>query len=269
MILKLVAGAVAAFSVGTVAFNSAVKSKVFKSQDETPVPLLTSIIVPTLNEERYIEDCLQSLCSNNVLCKYPEQFEIVIVDSGSRDNTVKIARQYADRILFAPQGKLTARHIGTLKAKGDIIVSVDADSYYPPNYLNLVLKHFQNPAVVGVTGPRLYEIDSAFLIDAAKLYASLYEQAAGRMPGSNSNYRKTTYIQAGGFNLKINQRDSDIMVKEEEYEFPSRLRQFGRVVWDWMAPCLTSARRITQNHVSSFNHSVNYALLYPLRGEQA
>lgn len=266
MSLKVLLSAVAAFSVGTVVFDSAVKSQVYNYHDETPAPPSTSIIIPTLNEESYLEECLQSLCANNILVKYPEKCEVVIVDSGSRDRTVRIARQYTSTIITAPKGKLTARHIGTMKAKNNIIVGIDADSLYPSNYLNIILKHFQDPHVVGVTSPRLYGRDSGFLIDAAKLYASVFEQAMGRMPGSNSNYRKAAYFQAGGFNLSVDQSDAQAMVKEEEYDFPRRLRQFGLVKWEWMAPCFTSARRITKNHISSFNRTLDYGLLYPTAG---
>ena len=261
----------ALLTIGSLAFTSTtflsdayMKSEVFKPNTPTFKPPPTSIIVPTLNEEAYILNALSSLENQNIRLRHPQQFEVIVVDGGSNDKTVQLAERHA-KVLTVPIGKLTARHIGTLNAKGNIIVGTDADTLYPPNYLNLVLRHFRNPNVVGVCSPRLFGRDANLLVNTVGIWAALRDGLFGqRMPGSNSTFLKTAYFETGGFNLTINQRNSAEMVAEEEYAFPNRLKRFGTVVWEWKAPSFTSARRYARGEKRSFNKLFNdFPLLFP------
>jgi len=82
-----------------------------------------SIIIPTLNEENYIEKCLKSLLSQNF-----DSYEIIVVDGGSKDKTVSIAEEYADRVFVVEEdGIAFARLYGARKSKGKYIYTTDAD----------------------------------------------------------------------------------------------------------------------------------------------
>jgi len=85
-----------------------------------------SIVIPAFNEEDYIEATLRSILSQNILFKYKDYFECIVVDNESTDRTPQIAKQYS-QVISAPRGKLNARHAGIKFASGDIIVSCDAD----------------------------------------------------------------------------------------------------------------------------------------------
>ena len=88
-----------------------------------------SIIIPTLNEEKYIERCLNSVKNQNF-----QDFEIIIVDNISRDNTVKIAKKYTDKVILTKKhGAGIARNIGTEIAKGEVLLFLDADTTLPNN----------------------------------------------------------------------------------------------------------------------------------------
>lgn len=252
----------------TVAADAYMRSEVFNwnSPIKRPPPK-TTIVIPTLNEEDYILEALASLENQNVKVAYPEKIETLIVDSGSTDETVALAQRHRVNIITAPKGKLTARHIGIMEAKGDVIVGVDADTYYPPNYLNLVLRHFHDSKVVGVTSPRLYGRDSNILISAGVIWSNLLEGFINRrMPGSNSTFTKKAYMQTGGFDLSINQFNAAEMVKEEEHAFPDRLRRIGKVVREWKAPAYTSGRNaLSRSKERSFREPEEFILLYPER----
>jgi len=252
-------------SVTTIGADSYMRSEVFNWNSPIKEPLKTTIIVPTLNEEAYILESLASLENQNVKLAYPGKFETLLVDSGSEDQTIALAERYPVKIVTAPKGKLTARHVGIMEAKGDIIVGVDADTHYPPNYLNLVLRHFHDVKVVGVTSPRLYGRDSNLIVNNAVIWSNLIEGVVDRrMPGSNSTFTKKAYIETGGFNLSINQFDAAEMVKEEEFLFPDRLRKIGKVVREWKAPAYTSGRNVLfRSKTRSFKKTEGFILLYP------
>ncbi len=85
-----------------------------------------SVVVPTLNEEAYIERCLMSLSSQD----FPH--EIIVVDGGSADKTVELAESYADKVfVVSERGIAYARIFGAKNANSALIYTTDADCYAP------------------------------------------------------------------------------------------------------------------------------------------
>jgi len=191
-----------------------------------------SIIMASLNEERFIENCLLSIRNQTLIKEYPEFFEIILVDSGSEDRTVELARPYVDKIIYAPKGKLTARNLATDQANGNIIVSVDADCYYNQHWLNTLLSEFYDPNVVAVSGTAFdNNINLPFVQNFIYILDNIGRTISypNKMSGRNSAYYKQLFYLTGRFNEKINQLDVDEMLKEEEYGFGNRLAKYGIV----------------------------------------
>ncbi|MHA1302777.1 MAG: glycosyltransferase [Candidatus Heimdallarchaeaceae archaeon] len=99
-----------------------------------------SIIVPTLNEEKNLGPCLESLKNLD----YPkEKLELIISDGGSKDTTVEIASQYADKIIIdsnVPKGwvgKSYGCHLGYKESKGELLLFTDADTIHEPRSLKI------------------------------------------------------------------------------------------------------------------------------------
>ena len=201
---------------------------------------IVSIIIPAFNEEEYIEKTLKSILSQNIILEYPDYFECIVVDNESTDRTAEIAKQYV-QVISAPRGKLNARNTGILKASGDIIVSTDADCYYPPNWLNLLIRHFRRPEVVAVNGPFLAQGSIPYKIGAVWLM-NISPFARHRLFGGNSAFRKDAYLEVGGFDLSVNQFSKEAMVIEEEIVLYGKLRSIGEVVFDIQACAFTNIR---------------------------
>lgn len=224
--------------------------RVFDERASVYEPPSTSIVMCSLNEEKFIERALKSIQEQNIIKEYPEKFEFLLIDSHSEDRTVEIAKKYSWKVIDAPRGKLTARDIGFKEAKGKIVVSVDCDTYYPPNYVNLVLRWFNDPDVVAVVTPRLVDPEENVLAAGLSVWMSLADVGplllgGMRAPGQGIALYRQAYFDAGGFNLNIDQLNVHEMVREEEIGFAARLRRLGRVPVDWQAPCFTSLRRVT------------------------
>jgi glycosyltransferase involved in cell wall biosynthesis len=87
-----------------------------------------SIVIPTLNSQRTLEVCLESISRQ----KYEGKLEIIIADGGSSDSTVKIAKKYGARIVL---NKLktgeSGKAVGARNAEGDIIAFIDSDNVLP------------------------------------------------------------------------------------------------------------------------------------------
>lgn len=94
-----------------------------------------SVVVPTLNEENNIKILLKEV--NSVLQNY--NYEILVVDGHSKDKTVQFAKILGAKIIYDNYGKGSALIKGFDTAKGDIIISMDADLSNRPNELKLLI----------------------------------------------------------------------------------------------------------------------------------
>lgn len=103
-----------------------------------------SIIIPLYNKEKYIERCLQCLL-NQGLSSF--DYEIIIVDDGSKDSSVAIVKNYVNingianlkLIQQENQGPSAARNNGLLKAEGDYLYFLDADDLLSKNALSILI----------------------------------------------------------------------------------------------------------------------------------
>ena len=107
-----------------------------------------SIIIPTHNSESTIQRCISSLISQS----FPrEQFEIIVVDDGSKDKTTTLAKEAgADQIIVTEpcfQGK--ARNIGVQKAKTNYLAFIDSDCEAEDGWIRTIIKELENLQVIG------------------------------------------------------------------------------------------------------------------------
>jgi biofilm PGA synthesis N-glycosyltransferase PgaC len=116
-----------------------------------------SVVIAAHNEEKDIATAIDSIHALN----YPN-FEIVIVDDGSSDNTLNVLKTYVDRNIIRlihigkNQGKAMAINDALMCLQGEFIFVMDADAETIPDLLLHVMPHFENPNVAAVAGhPRV------------------------------------------------------------------------------------------------------------------
>lgn len=138
-----------------------------------------SIIIPVYNEEKYIETCLNSILNQS----YENITEILIFDGMSTDNTRNIISSINDKriVLIDNERKIQSAGLnaGIKRAKGDIIVRVDAHAVYDQNYVKecvVTLNRLKDEKVVNVGGPT-YLVTSGNYIEDCIVY--LHESKFG------------------------------------------------------------------------------------------
>ena len=114
-----------------------------------------SVIVPVLNEEKYINGCLDSLLKQD----YPkENLEIILVDGNSNDKTVEIIKKYIqkyDFIKLVNNPKKTVQHamnIGIKNAVGKYVVRMDAHAEYSSDYISKCIEYLKKTKAANVGG---------------------------------------------------------------------------------------------------------------------
>ncbi len=192
--------------------------------------LFISIIVPTRNEEKNLPRLFQSLRQLN----YPkDKLELIIVDGGSTDQTVTLAKNFGAKVLSNTRKIRGAGcKIGVAKAKGQLVAFTDADCVVPKNWLKDLLPFFNQKEVASVGGPNVTPKDDTPFAKAAGEVVTLLTRPGSRYgyqghqvteiyhnPGCNVLYLKKAILKVGNFNPRL------LTCEDEELDF--RLLQAG------------------------------------------
>lgn len=193
---------------------------------------MLSVVIPALDEELHIGNCLESLQNQTRRAD-----EIIIVDNGSLDATVEIARSLNAQVLSLPRPDLRHGDIGLVRQKGveasmgDVIVSTDADCMYPVDWLEKIESHFdRNPRLAVLGGPAFPSNRDAwndFVSGSGNWWRSYL--AGWGIPyflGSNTSFRKELFKQTDGY------RGAAAHGPLEEWVLSFRISRVGDWVWD-------------------------------------
>jgi glycosyltransferase involved in cell wall biosynthesis len=205
---------------------------------------MISVVVPTYNEEKNIERCLNSLLNQNVT---REEYEIIVVDGESKDLTREKAEKLADKVIIqSSEGVGGARNDGVYISQGEIVATTDADCEPYPDWLQVILKNFLNGDVVAVTGildpydwgdmstlevlayKSLFWVSNVILV-IFRLFGHYH------LVGANSAFRKDAFIESGGYMP---------LAYADDVELFKRIKSRGKVVLDPNMKIHYSVRRI-------------------------
>jgi glycosyltransferase involved in cell wall biosynthesis len=111
--------------------------------------MLISIITPSYNQDRYLEETIRSVLSQD----YPH-IEYLILDGGSTDGTMEIIKQYEAKLGWwvseKDNGQTDAINKGFARAKGDILAWINSDDTYEPGAVTAAIKHLDDHPEVGM-----------------------------------------------------------------------------------------------------------------------
>lgn len=222
-----------------------------------------SVVIPARNEGGEIELCLESLAAQTF-----REFETLVVDNGSTDDTEAIARRYGCRVVHEPRpGPAFARQRGFDEARGEIIASTDADTVVPPDWLELIVRSFErNPDQVGVYGKIRLRERHGFGQWLAEFLFALFLRLnllLGRphFCGPNFAVRRTAFHRVGGF------KDGDqFYTASEDLQLSLKLAQEGYILFHRDLVTYTSARQLRGGSLHyMWEHTKNYWSIVWLR----
>lgn len=179
-----------------------------------------SIVIPAFNEEKYIKNCLESLVSQ----KTRHKFEVIVVDNNSEDKTIQIVQKFKDRLDLKivqekKQGRGAARAKGFKEACGEIILSTDADTILPTDWIEALAKPIIAGTLATTTACKINDgskykntIFNLFQPQSMFFYRFLFGHFW--LSGFSFGILKSAYEKSGGFNQNLQaQEDIDLSWK--------------------------------------------------------
>jgi cellulose synthase/poly-beta-1,6-N-acetylglucosamine synthase-like glycosyltransferase len=183
-----------------------------------------SVIVPVRNAAHTIGACLDGLQAQSVS---RDRYEVIVVDDGSTDDTRDIVKGHSVILLTqAHEGPAAARNRGVGAARGEIVLFTDADCVPGREWIEEMVRPFDDPEVVGVKGAyrtRQEEIVARFV---QREYEERYERMARRrfidfIDTYSAGYRREVFLAQGGFDTAY----PNASVEDQELSF--RLAERG------------------------------------------
>jgi len=204
-------------------YLDAVESLTTPYEEYTP---LISILIPAYNEGKVVSDSIEAMLNLD----YP-QYELIIINDGSSDDTYQRALKYKGRhgnaiikiVNKANSGKADSLNRGLEVATGELVVSVDADSKLGSDTLKSLTRHFNDPTVGAVAGnvkvinrnnfwTRLQALEYIEGLNLSKR-AQGFLRIVNIIPGPLGMFRRNVINEVGGYSSDTFAEDCDLTLK--------------------------------------------------------
>jgi rSAM/selenodomain-associated transferase 2 len=187
---------------------------------------MISVIIPVINEANNIKNISRDLLDNS-------EVEIIIVDGGSQDETVEIARDLGLKVISSERGRAKQMNLGASVARGDILLFLHADTQLPLGFEKLVIQALSRSQTVAGA----FSLKIASKMRGIKLIEKIVNMRSRlfQLPYGD----QAIFISQDWFNKVGGFPDLPIM---EDFELILRLKKLGRISII-PTPVITSARR--------------------------
>lgn len=174
---------------------------------------LVSIVVPTKNSARTLDNCLSSLSKQTY-----KNIEIILVDNHSTDGTKEIARHYTTHVYTKGPERSYQRNFAVTKARGEYVCIIDSDMNLEPDVIKQCVEQIESAKdIVGVIIPE-ESFGTGFWAQCKKLERSFYV-GIPYMEAARFFYRKD-FNEIGGYDVK--------MVSGEDWDLSQRIEAKGK-----------------------------------------
>jgi glycosyltransferase involved in cell wall biosynthesis len=183
-----------------------------------------SIIIPTLNEEKYLPTCLESIRA----IEYPKnRYEVIVTDNGSIDSTVKIATEFGARVLHESTCRVSGlRNRGAELSAGSILAFLDSDCSVEKDWLKIGMRYWNVRGVCAWGSPAVPPANATWVQNTWFLIRKKPSgvQDVDWLESMNLFIRKSDFVEVGGF--------GETLETCEDVDLCYRLKERGRIVSD-------------------------------------
>ncbi|MDM5436308.1 glycosyltransferase [Bacillus hominis] len=217
------------------------RSRLFTNSSYQP---FVSVVIAAYNEEKVITKTIRSILDSDY-----REFEVIVVDDGSKDGTSKVIQEAFHKhpkvclIQKENGGKSSAMNLGFQKSRGEIIVTLDADTIIAQDAISLMIRHFENHNVAAVSGNvkvgnrrnLLTTWQHVEYITGFNLERRAFDElnCITVVPGAIGAWRKKNVVESGYLSEDTLAEDTDLTI--------TFLRQGHRIVYEEKAYAYTES----------------------------
>ena len=194
---------------------------------------LFSIVIVNFNHGKYLRETIES-----ILCQDCQDFELIIIDGGSKDNSVDIIKSFENNLAYwisePDRGQSDAFNKGFAQANGEFLFWVNADDFLLPHSLSTAKKVIlKNPNSKWFSANTIYFDQEAKIIKCAYGHnwnSYFFKKTPIYVYGPTSIFHKSIWEKVGGFDLDLNySMDTDLWYKF--YEVGIRFKKIPHYFW--------------------------------------
>ncbi len=181
----------------------------FRSSLQAP---RVSVVVCAHNEEQRIGETLEVVSK----LQYSD-YETIVVDDGSTDQTARIAERYNARVISTEnRGLSNARNVGLQASTGEIVAYIDADAYPDSHWLQYLVATLLSGGHAGVGGPNILPENDGLIAECVAnapggpIHVLISDGEAEHIPGCNMAFRKSLLEDVGGFDPQFRAAGDDV-----------------------------------------------------------
>jgi len=189
-----------------------------------------SFIVPTFNEEEYLNETLEAIRKQST----NKDLEIIVVDGGSKDQTTIIAKNHNAKIIENIKGRGRGRHVGAKQANGKYLAFIDADTIIREDYTEKMVEFVEENNLVATSS--LFQM-TGYRAKVMQLFGNFYfpRKKKPLLPGFNTFVRSETYRKQGFENLM-----------GEDLQFSNKIANNGKTMILKEKLVVNSGRRVAK-----------------------
>lgn len=255
------------------------RERMVRKPEKTNYAPVISVVIPAYNEENNIGKCIESLLNLD----YPrDKVDIIVVDDGSTDNTYQIALKYKEKgvRVFKKKNEGTSaasKNYGIRRARGELIATLDADSYVAKDIVKKMLPFFSEKDIVAVTSAvkvakpkgflkKLQEIEYIVTIFSRRVLS--FVDAVFVTPGPFSLFRSSLFRKIGLFDEKSILEDQEIALRIQKHNLKIRSSLDAEVFTDVPGNFFSLIRQRIRWHRGGLVNSLKYFhLINPKYGD--
>lgn len=183
--------------------------------DTNKLPLV-SIVITTKNEEKNIRNCLESI----ELQSY-SNFEVIVVDNSSADQTQQIAAEYTTKVYTKGPERSAQRNYGMIdRAEGEYVIYIDADMILAPNLIDACVHHVQKTGAIALHIPEIV-LGKNYFSQVRRFERGFYD---GTPIDGARFFHRPTFILVGGFDELLFIKGSG-----EDWDIDKLVRAYGTI----------------------------------------
>jgi rSAM/selenodomain-associated transferase 2 len=209
------------------------EERLFCAKAEQPLPKTISVVIATFNEAKSLPQTIPAVKA------LPQVAEVIVVDGGSRDETLRIAEELGCRVLSGPASRGGQMRLGASQAQGDVVWLLHADTSVPPNAGQAIIESLRDPSIVAGGCWKVFS-QPALLMRGSRIKCAVRLFVGRRVAGDQAMFIRRDVLEAiGGV------PDVPLM---EEFELCRLLRPHGRLALA-DTTLVTSSRRFLKHGV--------------------